>query len=149
MTAGGCADTLILSVFDVTGCKWLYMCFTAPRHCTTCCWCQRWRRRRSLKSVWNTGITWQQNFTGRALSPPPAPHCCLTCHLADTCTCLCSPRSGHTHTHKHTPAFVLLFYGAKSIRTQDVQSSATESESSYFHVCPLFSGASPDGQPYG
>ncbi|CAF90685.1 unnamed protein product, partial [Tetraodon nigroviridis] len=74
-------------------CVTVHVCSTTLRRCTTCCWCQRWRRRRSSRSVWNTGTTWQQNFTGRARSPPPAPRCSLTFHLADTCTCLCSPRA--------------------------------------------------------
>ncbi len=68
------------------------------RLCITCCWCLRWRRRRSLRSVWSTGTIWPLSSTERVPSPPPPLRCSQpastsTCRPADTSTCLCSLRS--------------------------------------------------------
>lgn len=83
----------------------------ALRLCTTCCWCPRWRRQRSLRSVWSTGTTWQPSCTGRVPSPPPARRCCPTCHLADTFTCLYCPRyDTHTQTYSTTVFYCLQNY---------------------------------------
>lgn len=67
------------------------------RHCITCCWCLRWRKLRSLRSVWSTGTTWLPSSTEKA--PFQLPHLLssqeantLMYRPADNCTCLCCPR---------------------------------------------------------